>query len=68
MQVPEEIRSFAEERFAHAGRIFDDGGAVDARVTVELPGGSLIVDWEGRGTPAWLSGPARKVFEGTISL
>ena len=29
MQVPEEIRSFAEERFAHAGRIFDDGGAVD---------------------------------------
>lgn len=29
MQVPDEIRSFAEERFAHAGRIFDDGGAVD---------------------------------------
>jgi len=48
--------------------VLRDSGAVDARVTVELPGGSLVVDWQGRGAPAWLSGPARKVFEGTISL
>lgn len=48
--------------------ILHDCGAVDARVTVELPGGSLGVEWHGRGTPAWLSGPSRTVFEGTISL
>jgi diaminopimelate epimerase len=48
--------------------ILHDGGAVDSRVTVELPGGNLGVEWHGRGTPAWLSGPSRKVFEGTISL
>ena len=29
MQVPEDIRAFAEDRLAHAGRIFDDGGNVD---------------------------------------
>lgn len=29
MQVPDDIRDFAVERVEHAGRIFDDGGAVD---------------------------------------
>lgn len=48
--------------------VLHDAGALDSRVTVELPGGSLVVEWQGRGTPAWLSGPAGKVFEGTISL
>ncbi len=48
--------------------VLHDCGAVDARVTVELPGGKLLVEWHGRGTPAWLSGPSRKVFEGSISL
>lgn len=48
--------------------VLHDCGAVDARVTVELPGGNLLVEWRGRGTPAWLSGPSRKVFEGIISL
>ena len=48
--------------------VLQDGGAVNSIVTVELPGGDLVVEWQGRGTPAWLSGPTRKVFEGTISL
>src|SRR5690606_15858665 len=51
-----------------AAAILHDRGVVDARVAVELPGGSLGVEWHGRGTPAWLSGPSRKVFEGTIKL
>ncbi|HUG98766.1 MAG TPA: diaminopimelate epimerase [Gammaproteobacteria bacterium] len=51
-----------------AAAILHDRGVVDARVTVELPGGSLGVEWHGRGSPAWLSGPSRKVFEGTITL
>jgi putative sigma-54 modulation protein len=29
MQVSQEIRTFAEDRLEHAGRIFDDGGTVD---------------------------------------
>ena len=29
MQVPEDIKDFAEDRVRHAGRIFDDGGPVD---------------------------------------
>jgi len=29
MQVPDDIKSLAEDRVRHAGRIFDDGGAVD---------------------------------------
>ena len=33
MQVTDEIRSIAEDRMRHAGRIFDDGGAVDVEFT-----------------------------------
>lgn len=29
MQVPEDIRTFAEDRVRHAGRIFDDGADID---------------------------------------
>jgi diaminopimelate epimerase len=48
--------------------VLQDCGAVDSLVTVDLPGGSLVVEWHGRGTPAWLSGPTRITFEGTIIL
>jgi diaminopimelate epimerase len=48
--------------------VLQDGGALDPGVSVELPGGTVVVEWEGRGRPAWLSGPSRKVFEGHISL
>jgi len=33
MHVPEEIRSIAEDRVKHAGRIFDDGSDVDVEFT-----------------------------------
>ena len=39
-------------------------GEVDDRVMVELPGGSLQIDWAGPGQPLWMSGPASFVFEG----
>jgi diaminopimelate epimerase len=48
--------------------ILREYGAVDSLVTVDLPGGSLLVEWHGRGTAVWLSGPTRKTFEGTIIL
>jgi diaminopimelate epimerase len=37
-------------------------------VTVSLPGGDLTVRWEGVGTPVWLTGEARAVFEGTVEI
>ena len=48
--------------------VLGDRGLLGPRVSVALPGGELVVEWHGRGTPAWLSGPARKVFEGTFIL
>jgi len=48
--------------------ILRDRDALDSVVRVDLPGGSLGVEWHGRGTPVWLSGPSAKVFEGTIKL
>ncbi|NGP52869.1 diaminopimelate epimerase [Thioalkalivibrio sp. XN8] len=48
--------------------VLRDAGRVDSRVSVDLPGGRLVVEWQGRGQPVWLSGPSRKVFEGSIEL
>ena len=36
-------------------------GAVDESVAVELPGGTLQIEWDGAGE-VWLSGPAERVF------
>ena len=37
-------------------------------VDVELPGGHLLINWAGRGEPAWMTGPATFVYRGQISL
>jgi diaminopimelate epimerase len=39
-------------------------GKVDASVAVELPGGTLQIDWAGDDQPLAMSGPAEFVFEG----
>jgi len=39
-------------------------GRVDAAVDVELPGGTLRIDWPGEGAPLTMTGPAEFVFEG----
>lgn len=36
---------------------------VGDRTEIELPGGTLVVEWDGKGE-VWLSGPAEIVFEG----
>ncbi len=41
-------------------------GLLENDVTVELPGGNLVVSWRGRGEPVFLAGPAITVFEGTL--
>jgi diaminopimelate epimerase len=40
-------------------------GVVGSRVTVELPGGELVVDLD--GNQAWIEGPAEVVFEGSVA-
>lgn len=37
-------------------------------VRVQLRGGQLVINWEGRGEPVYLCGPADTVFEGTIQI
>jgi diaminopimelate epimerase len=40
---------------------------VDARVTVSLPGGDLVIEWSGKCDDVlWMTGPAVTVFEGKI--
>lgn len=43
-------------------------GLLGERVTVELPGGTLSIGWNGEGTPVRMTGPAARVFEGRIEL
>jgi diaminopimelate epimerase len=47
------------------GRTWD---LLQSRVTVELPGGALQVQWDGPGLPVWMTGEAVTVFEGTIQV
>lgn len=39
-------------------------GEVDDRVQVDLPGGTLRIDWTGPGHSLWMTGPAAFAFEG----
>lgn len=48
-----------------AGRL---QGLLDETVQVHLPGGDLMISWEGEGKPVWMTGPATEVFEGSINL
>jgi len=41
---------------------------LDHTVCVELPGGTLSINWPGRGEPVLMTGPAISVFEGHIAL
>ncbi|MDT8405832.1 MAG: diaminopimelate epimerase [Methylococcales bacterium] len=41
---------------------------LDARVNVELPGGSLTIQWTGPDQPVLMTGPAQTVYTGNISL
>lgn len=41
---------------------------VDERVTVELPGGDLLIEWAGLGQPLYMTGDASHVFEGEVDI
>ena len=38
------------------------------RVTVELPGGNLLVEWDNGQAPVFMTGPAQTVFDGQITI
>jgi diaminopimelate epimerase len=42
-------------------------GVVDQRVSVELPGGELAVQWPGPPERLWMTGPATLAYEGTTA-
>jgi diaminopimelate epimerase len=47
-----------------AAAVLVQRGEAGAHVRVELPGGSLEIDWGGPGSTLWMSGPVAFVFEG----
>jgi len=43
-------------------------GLTDRKVTVQLLGGNLLIEWSAKDNHVYMTGPATKVFEGTINL
>jgi len=43
-------------------------GWMDSPVQLELPGGSLAIEWAGAGQPVMMTGPAVRVYEGQVRL
>ena len=43
-------------------------GLLDSKVQVDLPGGSLIIEWQGEGHPLYMTGDAVHVYDGNIQL
>lgn len=43
-------------------------GLLDERVSVELAGGNLLVQWSGEGASVMMTGPAMSVFEGEVEI
>ena len=43
-------------------------GLLNNRVQVDLPGGSLIIEWDGVGYPLHMTGEATHVYDGFITL
>lgn len=43
-------------------------GELDETVKVNLPGGQLIISWQGAGQKLWMTGPATRVFAGQVEI
>ncbi|PJG85761.1 diaminopimelate epimerase [Conservatibacter flavescens] len=43
-------------------------GVLDNKVQVDLPGGSLIIQWSGEGHPLYMTGEATHIYDGVIKL
>jgi diaminopimelate epimerase len=47
-----------------AAAVLQARGQLGPRVRVDLPGGQLVIDWQGPGHTLWMTGPAAFVYEG----
>lgn len=43
-------------------------GVLDSCVQVDLPGGSLTIEWQGKGYPLYMTGEATHIYDGVIRL
>ncbi len=43
-------------------------GLLGKRVEVSLPGGPLVIEWQGEGAPVMMEGPTARVFDGQLRL
>ncbi len=43
-------------------------GLTDRKATVHLPGGKLFIEWSEKDGHVYMTGPAEKVFEGTVTI
>lgn len=43
-------------------------GALDSPVHVDLPGGTLMIEWQGEGSPLYMTGDAEHVYDGFLKL
>lgn len=43
-------------------------GALDSSVRVDLPGGTLMIEWQGEGSPLYMTGDAEHVYDGFLKL
>ena len=43
-------------------------GLTERKVTVHLPGGKLLIEWSEKNNHVYMTGPAVRVFEGTIEI
>jgi diaminopimelate epimerase len=51
-----------------AAAVLQQRGDLAAHAQVQLPGGTLTIDWNGPGHSLWMTGPAAFVYEGEIGL
>ncbi|OOF71059.1 diaminopimelate epimerase [Rodentibacter caecimuris] len=43
-------------------------GILNKNVQVDLPGGSLVIEWEGPGKPLYMTGDATHIYDGFIQI
>ena len=43
-------------------------GLLDNRVRITVPGGDLVIEWQGEGAAVMMDGPTARVFDGQIRL
>ena len=43
-------------------------GALDSPVRVDLPGGTLMIEWQGEGSQLYMTGDAEHVYDGFLKL